>query len=121
MYDINYPPPPPPPLPAAPKHSVLGIVSFILAILAVTIFCGGVAIYLALGGPGNPPEGFQSIDTIISCGAGFLALVGLGLGIAAVVQKNTKKLFGILGLIFNALYLLAYCVIIVFNLARLSA
>jgi len=36
----------------------------------------------------------------------FANLVGVGLGIAAVVQKKAKKLFGILGLIFNGCLIL---------------
>lgn len=36
-------------------------------------------------------------------------LIGIGLGIAAVVQKGTSKTFGILGLIFCGLILLGFC------------
>ena len=34
------------------------------------------------------------------------ALVGIGLGIAAMVQKGTRKIFGILGLVVSGLILL---------------
>ena len=40
-------------------------------------------------------------------GAGhFLAMVGIGLGIAGVCQRNRKAIFGIIGLVFNGLIIL---------------
>jgi hypothetical protein len=46
-----------------------------------------------------------------------LAVIGLGLGIAGVVQPNRNKLFAILGLIFNFLVLVSVCGILALGLA----
>ncbi len=118
MTELNYPPLPTPPV--AMKHSTLGIISFVLALVAFLVFCIDLIIVLAMGDKNPANLTFNPIDTVLSCMAGFIALVGLALGIAAVVDKKKKKLFGILGLVFSALYLLAYCVLIGINLIRLA-
>jgi len=116
MYEISNLPPPPP---AATRHSRLGIASFVLAIVAVSVMCVDFIIVAAMGGVNPTNLTFNPIDTALSCTAGLVAMVGLGLGIAAVVQKNEKKVFGVLGLVFNGLYLLGYCAIVAFNVVRI--
>ncbi|KAF0107716.1 MAG: hypothetical protein FD146_1347 [Anaerolineaceae bacterium] len=115
MYDTPFIPPPPPPPPAAQKHSRLGIVSLVLAILAMLIMCVDVVLVLGITGGANIPTEVQYLDSALSCIAALAALTGLGLGIAAVSRKDAKKLFGILGLVFNAVYLLVYCGLVGFN------
>jgi hypothetical protein len=116
MYDTPFTPPPPP---AAQKHSRLGIVSLVLAILAMLVMCVDVVIVLGLTGGTNISTEVQYLDTAFSCIAAIAALTGLGLGIAAVSRKDAKKLFGILGLVFNALYLLGYCGLVGYNVLSL--
>lgn len=120
MYDSNlsYSPPPPaePSIEAVPqKHSTLGIVSFVLAILAMLIICFDLVLIFSLSGGLMVNQSYGWIDTVLSCLGGILALVALGLGIGALTQKNTKKTFGILGVVFSALFLLGYCAIIGIN------
>jgi uncharacterized membrane protein (Fun14 family) len=74
----------------------------------------------SLSGGLNVSQQYTPIDMILSCVAGLTTLVGLGLGIASVVQKNAKKVFGIIGLVLNGLFLLGYCGIILINLGGLS-
>jgi len=85
------------------KHSRMGITSFIIALaqgfltLLVIIFAG----ILTMRGPQDENEaGFAVLGLFII--AGILAhLVGVGLGIAGMVQKSRKKVFSILGFVFN--------------------
>ena len=120
MYDSSIAPPPPPPLPGEQKHSKLGIASFVLAIIALMVVCGDVALAVAMSGGLNVSQNYAPVDTALTCAAALIALVGVGLGIAAVVQKNTKKLFGILGLVFSGLIVLGICGLMGVNLLTLA-
>ena len=102
------------------RHSWLGIASFVLALAAILVMCGDVALVMGLSGGLDISPRYNALDTLLSCGAAILAAIGLGLGIAAVVQKNTKKLFGILGLVLSALYLLGYCALVGINILSLG-
>ena len=87
------------------KHSRLGIASFALSLvvgfLILVLFVVAGVLAQRHGGGGQYPGA-------VAVGAGMILLVGLdflaiGLGIAAVCQKERKRLFGVLGLIFSAL------------------
>lgn len=95
------------------RHSGLGIASFVIAL------GGGVGEFalvvitavLMAHRPGrvNPPA-----VTVILLGLGILGgialhFVGVGLGIAALFQRDRTKIFAILGLIFNALVVISIC------------
>ncbi len=122
MYDSSssYPPPPLEAAaePAPQKHSTLGIISFVLAILAMLVICIDMVIIFSLSGGLQVNPAYNTIDVAFSCFSGILALAALGLGIGAVTQKNTKKIFGILGLVLSALFLVGYCLIVGLNLIR---
>jgi hypothetical protein len=121
MYEpIVTPPVIPPPPPLGQKHSTLGIISLILAFLAAIILCVNVALIVGITGGTNITTEVQLLDAGLSCIAAIIAITGLGLGIAAVLQKNTKRLFPILGLVLNGLYLLVYCGLVAFNLLNLA-
>jgi len=85
------------------KHSRLGIASFIMSIVIgvlvlVTIVTAGV---MQVSTPGGMDE---NAPTTILIGLAILLLLGLvaiGLGIAGVFQKDCKKVFAILGLVFS--------------------
>jgi ABC-type polysaccharide/polyol phosphate export permease len=119
MYDTPFIPPSPPPPPAAQKHSTLGIVSLVLAILAMLIMCVDVVIIMGITGGTNISTEVGYLDAALSCLAAIMALTGLGLGIAAVSRKDAKKLFGILGLVLNGLYLIGYCGLVGINMLSL--
>ena len=102
------------------KHSGVGITSFIMGIFCIISFIG-LCVYAAMmvantvediqsGSPNVEPneETFAmfaavGFGTIVIC---LLAVVGVILGIIAVAQSSRKKIFGILGLTFNGLFLL---------------
>lgn len=116
MYDSSFPPPVvPPPPPDMPKHSKLGIISFVLSIVSLVLVCLFFVFAYMLGsntlssGSGTTVVGWGFI-----CLIGIANLTGVGLGIAALTQKVQSKIFGILGLVFNALILLGFCIFILF-------
>ena len=87
-------------------HSKLGISSFILSILCglgmlVTFIVAGV---LETADPGSMDEESATVILIgfAVIGILFTDIVAFGLGIAGAVQKNTKKVFSVLGIIFSA-------------------
>lgn len=107
--------------PMPQKQSKLGIASFVISLAALLLLCIGFIIAfsyglsLAANNPFyNPSMIDQSSPTIIiasmlMCCSPGLSLVGVGLGIAAVVQKADKKTFGVIGLVINGLILLSVC------------
>jgi hypothetical protein len=104
------------------RHSGLGIASFILAMAAgliVGVFFVVVAIIEtrqpgALGHDGSS----DAVVGLIACFALFLAMVGVGLGIAGVCQKRRKTVFAVLGLMFNGLILLSGGCLVLIGLAQ---
>jgi hypothetical protein len=112
--------------PQSPSHSKLGIASLAIGILSMLVFC--LAIVLAFGyglsvASTHPTvQSLQSSPTILALGllmflSPILSLVGSVLGFVAIFQKNSKKLFIILGLVFNLLTFLAFCVLLATGLA----
>jgi hypothetical protein len=118
MYDSSFPPPevpPPPPPSEMPKHSKLGIISFVLAIVSLVLVCLFFVFAYMLGSNNlSSGTGTTTIGWVFICLIGLSNLTGVGLGIAALTQKTQSKVFGILGLVFNALILLGFCIFILF-------
>lgn len=102
------------------KHSRMGIASLVLAILV------GVLVFLIIGGAGvleaSTPGGMDEDSPLVVLigfaviGCLLANLVGLGLGIAGMIQRRRKKLFAILGAIFNGLVVLVVLAVIVLGL-----
>jgi hypothetical protein len=88
------------------KHSLLGIASYIIAILTNLIVIGDITIALRLQKNPTAVQDFALIDPMLTWLTAILAMAGLGLGIATVVRKEKNRLLGRLGLIFNGLFLL---------------
>lgn len=130
MYDntlLASPPPPlPPETPIAQKESRLGIAAFVLGVAALLFFCAGFLISFGYGfslaaqNPYADPSSLldQSSPLVILasgliCCSPVLSLLGVGLGVAAVVQKTDKKTLGIIGLVINGLIVLSvYCLFV---------
>jgi hypothetical protein len=107
---------PPPPVVDVNKHSRLGVASFIISIISALIICFDVVLAFGISGGLNVSKSYAGVDTAFTCLAALLAILGLGLGIAGVAQKNAKKVFGILGLVFSALIFLGICALMGINL-----
>lgn len=89
-----------------PKHSKLGIASFVLAIILgiFIVLTFIVAGFLAT----QPTENEEMRDTLVGAALIiFLAaeVLPIGLGIASLFQPKTRPLFAILGLTFSVLTL----------------
>jgi hypothetical protein len=54
---------------------------------------------------GNWPMGLLSLDVL--CGGPAAGLIGIPLGAAGILQKGKRRIFGILGLTLNALFILS--------------
>jgi hypothetical protein len=107
--------------PQGQKQSKIGIASLVIGLVSVLMFCVAFAISfgyglnIALANPTADPTAFidQSSPLILiasglfCCSPG-LSLLGLGLGIGAVIQKVDKRTFGVLGLVLSGISLLAF-------------
>jgi hypothetical protein len=124
MYDSSLPPVYPTASPA--KQSKIGIASLVLGILSLIFLCIGMIISISYGvslGVDNPytTDPYALVDQaspailaaslFIYC-TPVISLIGVGLGIAAVVQKKDKKTLGIIGLVINSLLLLGVCLLL---------
>jgi len=97
------------------RHSGFGIASFVMAIIQTVgaFVLLVVAGYLQSTTPGGMDE--KSLEAVL-VGLGFFALVflflvGLGLGIAGVIQRDHRRLFAILGLTINSAILIVLGVV----------
>ncbi|MCR8658934.1 tetraspanin family protein [Paenibacillus endoradicis] len=135
----NYPPPPGPVQPL--KHSGLGITSFIFSLVSIlTIIIGLVVMFssmtslslselelmqdptyiedVILNSDSGIPSGLVGIivGVVLMFSSGFFGFIGLIFGIISVCLKNRRKIFGILGTIFNSLILVGGFIFFVFSL-----
>ena len=88
------------------RHKGLGIASFAIAVtvFVLTILLFGTAGLMRAGGK-------ETATTNVIIGTAmmalwFVTLVALGLGIAGAIDKGSKKIFPILGIVFNVGFLL---------------
>jgi hypothetical protein len=128
MYDSSFAPPPLT-APDTRKHSRIGILSFVIGILAALVICltilllFGYGFSMALQSPNSPVDqgspAFLALVFLIFASP-VLSLVGVGVGIGAVMEKSEKKLFGILGLVLNLLIVSAFCLLMVIGISGQS-
>lgn len=105
------------------KHSIPGIISTAIGIIAgagiFTLFA--VAGYIQVSTPGGVREDspITIVIGLVAIGLLILFLTGIILGVVGVFQSNKKKMFSVLGLIFNSLILFGtVAAIIVGNLMK---
>jgi hypothetical protein len=96
------------------KYSRLGLASYVLVIVTALIIIGDLTLFLRFSNT-LVTEYFKGIDLVATLLAAGVALAGIILGFAAVVQKQKKRLFGIIGLIFNSLFLLTIFTLYISN------
>lgn len=93
-----------------PKHSGLGIASFVVSITAAIFIFVLIAVAgaLELSTPGGIDEESVSVMMIGLLLFAFLSasVVALGLGIGGLFQNDRKNVFAILGTVFSALTLI---------------
>jgi hypothetical protein len=105
-------------------HSGIGIASFITGIMALLMVFGAFALVIVVVAgarrAANPPQEVVAFTGLLVLGAGLIALIGAGLGIGGCCQARRKKVFAIIGLIINALLLLAILAIFAVGVANRS-
>ncbi len=92
-------------IPTTLRHSGLGIASFMISMVVIGFFFFllFLAVIIAVIGPDLADTNSTMISTIgaFLMLSVFASLVGVGFGFAGLKQINRKKVFSILGLIFN--------------------
>jgi len=104
-------------IPTVTRHSGLGIASFMISmvIIGFVFFLFFLIVILAV----IAPDLSQTNSTMIRTLGTFLmlsslaSLVGVGLGVAGLKQINRKKVFSILGLVFNLMIIAGMIMLIV--------
>jgi hypothetical protein len=98
------------------KHSRRGIASFVIAMAAGVLYLSVLGLMFILAG--IAPELTQGrsemlhIFTAMVMVGFFGNIVGVVLGIGGVCQKNQKKLFAVLGLVFNSIAVIGFGILI---------
>ena len=107
------------------KHSGIGIASFMISIVSglflfLLVAIAGIIEATTPGGidEESPVEIVLGLGIILGFG---LNLVGIGLGIAGVIQKNRKRTFAVLGLVFNLGIIILHIAIVAFGIMILIA
>ncbi len=91
-----------------PRHHPVGIVSFVLGLVVVFGGIGGFGYLVVVLADGlEPTESFELKIGVAILIFVALALVSLVLGIIGCVQKNTKKVFAIMGISLSVLTIFA--------------
>jgi hypothetical protein len=103
------------------KHSKFGIASFVTALLsALLIFIlfivAGVLETTTPGGMDEKSAAAMIVGLVLFAFL-FLSLISAGLGIGGLFEKDRKKIFAILGVIFSLLTLLGTIGLVVLGLA----
>jgi hypothetical protein len=101
------------------RHQALGIISFVLSLLSITVSIAMFAlavISIAANGKPGPHSGMTFAVGLCMCSTPALGLVGLGLGIGSMFQRG-PKVFGILGIVFNAILFLGSILFFIVALA----
>jgi hypothetical protein len=106
------------------KSSTLGVSSFWMALGFPLLLLVLFAISLAMEGRVDH-EKVSKFDWFTICcliiGGPIVHFVGLVLGIAGAFQKERKRVFAVLGIIFNGLFVIAAAIICIFALSLVVA
>ena len=100
------------------KHSRLGIASFVFSLFGLIGF-SLFALYIVLR-PSGGTAAENSQTTFLILGifvilAFLLMLVGIGLGIAGIIQKQRNRFFAVTGLVFNALVAMTVVLVMIYG------
>lgn len=107
--------------PLEPPHTGLGIASFIIGLfvgIGEMVVVGWTG-YLATSKPGTiTPEAPIAIILGLVMLAGLAAaFLGAGLGVGGLFHKNRRRIFAVLGLVFNVMILAAFMGLMAIGLA----
>ncbi|MCK5306402.1 MAG: hypothetical protein KAJ66_04645 [Candidatus Omnitrophica bacterium] len=100
------------------KHSGFGISSFVISLVIGVgeIFVIGIAAFLGAQGQMSEENTAMMVVGLAIMAGLMINLAGVGLAIAGICQKNKKKMFSILGLIFNGVLILGIVGLIIIGM-----
>ena len=98
-----------------PANSKLGLISTVLAVTA-TVFWILPSIILLISAKADYQGNHEILGLVIVISVPILHLTGLIFGIAGAFKKNSKKLFSIIGIVYNAVCLIIMVVSTLFIL-----
>lgn len=90
------------------QHSPTGIASGIIGVFDLVVF----GLFSYLGYRGTPFRLIHSLELAVLCIVPFLWVIGLVLALIGLFQKKERKLFPILGLVTNVIYLCPLAIMI---------
>lgn len=118
------PTPPTPAVTTAPalKHSGLGIAAFVISLVAgigmFLVFVIAGMMQLRMSGGLSEHKGAVMMVGVVVIGLFLTNLVGTGLAIGGLCQKERRKIFPILGLVFNSV--IVFGVLVLMIVGRMS-
>jgi hypothetical protein len=106
------------------KHSGIGIASFVISTAVGCLMMAAICVAGILAAHRIPGERTYPGQTVVGLVIIFLAaadVAAIGLGIAALCQRGKNRLFGILGLVFSSLTILAVIGLMILGLMFMVA
>jgi hypothetical protein len=96
-----------------PRNTRLGVASFVISVVAGALFfvACGYMVYLELITPGALQDNSSSKTVLLGLsliGLFLLELLAVGLGIAGILQKESKKSLAVLGTVFSGVAILLF-------------
>ena len=98
-------------------HSGIGIASFIIGATSVAFVMGLVGTAGVMAQAGKATHEFNMIIGLGVFAAGFVDLIGIALGFFGAVDRSSKKVYPVLGLVLNTVVLLSVAALVAIGLA----
>jgi hypothetical protein len=102
-----------PPPPAPRSHSPFGVASIVFFLISIIIILSIIAAFFLRKGFDPTPTLNLSFKVVV-CGIGPISLIGIGLGAFSLSRPYKNKLLGILGIVFNTLIMVVFCLLMAF-------
>jgi len=99
------------------RHKGLGIASFIIALICVVLI---LLLFVVAGALTASGKATNEINMMIGFGlffAWFVDVIGVALGIAGALDRSSKKVFPVLGMIFGIAILVISVALVLIGLA----
>jgi hypothetical protein len=103
------------------KHGGFGIASFIISVVVLILVFALIAIAGIM--KSSDPQMMSAIDTILGLIfilSSFIGLIGIGLGVAGAIQKKSKKVFPVLGIVIGTGTFVLYLILVVIGMQMAS-
>lgn len=97
-------------------HSGMGIASFVIGVTSVIFFVTLIGTAGMMANTGNLTPELNMIIGLGVLSAGFVDLIGIGLGFFGSVDRASKKLYPVLGLVLNIGILLLFVALLIIGL-----